>query len=434
MLTASKEAIERLIDDVEYLWTAPISNISDEGDPYIDNNSGTSNSNIDVYDHPPSALHFLRHHVAASRPCLIRNAMPADLRTLSLAELLSQWPDDLPTIQVDVTPDGHGDCLRRVTRTASSSLAPREAAADSPTHPVHENNDAEFLFAKPMECEMSISEFCEALKLHKGARGDTDPLSVVKTRIFPRDDTAIRTDSDDGDDIDSGVDKGKDECNGIPTLPPPHEAVFYYSRQNDCFRTELKPLWDKLQLPRTLDWAAQAFDAPEPDAVNLWIGGPQAVSAMHKDHYENLFHVWCGTKVFTLVPPAYAPLLGERLVPSGRFVWNEQEKQWKVKSDVTADGTVETVQWVTVDVTRQPSSSTTSSSTELPVPPFRQVRVQAGEMLYLPALWYHGVSQCGDITMGVNYWYDMKFESPLWAYFHFLQQMQPTEDAPVKQN
>ena len=48
---------------------------------------------------------------------------------------------------------------------------------------------------------------------------------------------------------------------------------------------------------------------------------------------------------------------------------------------------------------------------ELPKP--LRVEVHAGEMLYLPAMWYHYVEQRPDPEQGwciaVNYWYDMRF-------------------------
>jgi hypothetical protein len=37
------------------------------------------------------------------------------------------------------------------------------------------------------------------------------------------------------------------------------------------------------------------------------------------------------------------------------------------------------------------------------------VTVKRGEMLYLPAMWYHQVAQ-SDVTVAVNYWHDMKFD------------------------
>ena len=37
------------------------------------------------------------------------------------------------------------------------------------------------------------------------------------------------------------------------------------------------------------------------------------------------------------------------------------------------------------------------------------VTVNEGEMLYLPSLWYHHVSQ-SDGCIAVNYWYDMQYD------------------------
>ena len=45
------------------------------------------------------------------------------------------------------------------------------------------------------------------------------------------------------------------------------------------------------------------------------------------------------------------------------------------------------------------------------------VKVHAGEVLYIPALWYHQVSQTC-ITIAVNYWHDMKFDFRWVLYQH----------------
>jgi len=51
--------------------------------------------------------------------------------------------------------------------------------------------------------------------------------------------------------------------------------------------------------------------------------------------------------------------------------------------------------------------------------------VKAGEVLYLPSMWFHHVSQTpgdGGYTIAVNYWYDMQFDIK-YAYFNFLQSL-----------
>ena len=45
-------------------------------------------------------------------------------------------------------------------------------------------------------------------------------------------------------------------------------------------------------------------------------------------------------------------------------------------------------------------------------------------MLYLPALWYHKVSQsCSDegICCAVNYWYDLDFSGGFWSMANFVR-------------
>ncbi|KAF6158839.1 hypothetical protein GIB67_012482 [Kingdonia uniflora] len=49
--------------------------------------------------------------------------------------------------------------------------------------------------------------------------------------------------------------------------------------------------------------------------------------------------------------------------------------------------------------------------------------VKAGEILYLPSMWFHYVRQSPDdrgLAIAVNYWYDMQFDIK-YAYFNFLQ-------------
>jgi len=50
--------------------------------------------------------------------------------------------------------------------------------------------------------------------------------------------------------------------------------------------------------------------------------------------------------------------------------------------------------------------------------------VHQGEVLYLPGMWYHYVQQTPDESgrvIAVNYWHDMRFDSPLYAYFKHVE-------------
>ncbi|VEU42455.1 unnamed protein product [Pseudo-nitzschia multistriata] len=368
LLVATSETLESFQDDVRYLWCP---------------------SDIPVYETPPSAMDFLRNHVAVSRPCIIRNAITTRPRThedatahgdntcahaneaiplqLTLDDLtgLIRANEDgngndcdggisLPLLCVDVTPDGHGDCLRKV-------------AIDN------ETTQEEKVFVKPMERKMTISSFSNRLRRGrcKQQQQDVDSQRTLD-RIFLSSPGSEETfDEGGGDDSEEDF---WDDC------------VLYYSRQNDCLREELSPLWNlkapsnatadtdgdhtaAYLFPRSFPWAEEAFFGNKPrgpDAVNLWMGDERAVSAMHKDHYENLFYVLSGEKVFGLCPPSDAPFLYEQEVLAGRFRSSEAstvegneeieepKRKWSVVLDKEAEAansnSYSKVHWIATDL------------------------------------------------------------------------------------
>jgi Cupin-like domain len=407
-LVANHDLLREFSDDVAALWCCA---------PALGASSVRSQlDSVPVLDAPPSSLEFARDYVSRSRPCIIRNAILVDKSnggrtggggggggggplTMTLDDIRSVVPPDWP-ITADVTPDGHGDCIRRVK-------LPSKEREESTTP----------CFVKPLQEAMLFEEFCRRLRHQQQANKAVGDEAVSK-RVFQTLDGAI-LEALDTDNHDEGT------------------GVVYYSQQNDCLRKELSPLWDQCLFPTGFLWAEQAFQRPSyddttsrthPDAINLWIGSHQSVSSMHKDHYENLFYVLSGEKIFTLCPPCDVPFLYERPVPEGSFEFGNGE--WQVRLGVPAGpevgGGVATthqeasslVPWVTADVTK-------GSDDDYPLLDYAHpitVRVQAGELLYLPALWFHRVSQSCE-TVAINYWYDMDFESPLWCYFRFLQQL-----------
>jgi len=586
---ASGTQLESFHEDVQYLW-APF-----------------DSTTIPIYDEPPSSLNFLRNHVSVSRPCIIRNSIlvhnddtdndnHGSNRSsnvvvplqLTLDDLVQRFPDSnnnddddgndednkeypsssrsslppsLPPLTVDLTPDGHGDCLRKVA-IACVVTGHDNDAADVNDELCMKKEVIKKVFVKPLEQEMSLSSFRRHLRKgrHKqkeqqqqkqqqegGGRRRKNKSSVFN-RIFLEEEelkkiTTARTGDEDKDDndpeyIDNTDTDFLDDC------------VMYYSRQNDCLREELSPLWNaKVKslstsssssdgndsscchdylFPRSFPWAEEAFFGQQPqqqtdtttaarssstptntttirgpDACNIWIGDERAVSSMHKDYYENLFYVASGEKVFQLCPPSDIPFLYEQEVISGRF----QHQQGQVDDgqdrenshDDNDDGTPRlerTRRWTVVldrdeeeedqDEGIVGTSTTTSSNYEheneatkstyknkkyskvhwIAADPFAfrndedadvhdddtkgeeedqertkvnesslyplskyahpiTVKVKAGELLYLPSLWFHRVTQTCE-TIGINYWYDMNFESPLYCYFHFLQQLRKT--------
>ncbi|CAM9247938.1 unnamed protein product [Choristocarpus tenellus] len=185
-----------------------------------------------------------------------------------------------------------------------------------------------------------------------------------------------------------------------------HCGVPYLSHQNDCLRADFPVLARDVE--PCLGFAKEAF-GNEPDAVNLWIGDDRAVSSVHKDHYENMYCVVRGEKQFTLLPPSDVMFLYEQLYPQARYQQDAERGAFNV---LLEEGSVN---WSPVDpacpdLTRHPLFRYAS-----PI----QCTVQAGEILYLPSLWYHQVEQKG-LTIAVNYWHDMDFDHKFVLY-NFLQ-------------
>lgn len=332
---------------------------------------------------PPNPLQFSRDFVQCSRPCIIQNCILNEERkplTISLDEICDVLNPDETMLTVDVTPDGLGDCVR-VT-----------------------SDDHIEMFVQPKEYEMSLSEFRRRLRAKHRNDIETETMIDIHGRPFV-----------------------KYAQSRSPDSVLPEESVVYFSRQNDCLRKEIPKLKDIF--PSGIEWAAEAFAQPL-DAVNLWMGNERAISSMHKDHYENLFYVASGEKIFTICPPGNVLFLYEhREYTRGVFQVNEESQQWEV-TKIDGDNQVH---WIAPDVSMLEGARGKALKERYPlllnVKPL-EVRVKAGEMLYLPSLWFHRVTQSCE-TIGVNWWYDMNFQSPLWCYFSFLQQLEygPPEEA-----
>merc|ERR550514_597593 len=101
-----------------------------------------------------------------------------------------------------------------------------------------------------------------------------------------------------------------------------------------------------------------------------------------------------GEKVFTLLPPAAAPFLHEQRCMPGEFA-RTQEGGWTVVPDAPD---TPLVPWIPVDVAKPDLCKYPDAAKA----PSVEVRVKPGEMLYLPAMWYHRVAQEG-VTIGVNF-------------------------------
>ena len=176
--------------------------------------------------------------------------------------------------------------------------------------------------------------------------------------------------------------------------------VHYLQSQNsNLTSTPLEPLLS--DLPTNFEFAEAVLG--EPDARNIWIGDERSVTSVHRDPYENLYLVLRGRKTFRLWAPVDECGMPTRMVRTGRYEYL-QDGRFEIAMDEDGE-----IPWVDLD----PMDATSER-----VGRMRTVTVQPGQILYLPAGWYHHVTQeCGEWDDGsaapciaVNYWYDQDYE------------------------
>ncbi|KAK9121737.1 hypothetical protein Syun_019354 [Stephania yunnanensis] len=195
--------------------------------------------------------------------------------------------------------------------------------------------------------------------------------------------------------------------------------VAYAQQQNDSFRSEYSTITDDVE-PH-IPWATQALDCL-PEAVNLWIGNQLSQTSFHKDHYENLYAVISGEKHFLLLPPTDVHRMYIRHYPIARYSFSQDREEFELE----LESPMRYVPWCSVNP-YPPPASMDSEMKSFPLyfngpSPF-QCTVKAGDILYLPSMWFHHVTQSPDDngrTIAINYWYDMQFDIKF-AYFNFLQ-------------
>ncbi|XP_058521994.1 bifunctional peptidase and (3S)-lysyl hydroxylase JMJD7 isoform X2 [Ochotona princeps] len=166
-----------------------------------------------------------------------------------------------------------------------------------------------------------------------------------------------------------------------------HPGVLYVQKQCSNLPAELPKLLPDLE-PH-VPWASEAL--------------------VHKDHYENLYCVLSGEKHFLLHPPSDRPFIPYELYTPATYQLTE-EGTFNVVDEVA----MEKVPWIPLDplapdLARFPSYSQAQAL---------HCTVRAGEMLYLPALWFHHVQQSHG-CIAVNFWYDMEYDLR-YSYFQLL--------------
>ncbi|CAO3650939.1 unnamed protein product [Cunninghamella blakesleeana] len=184
-----------------------------------------------------------------------------------------------------------------------------------------------------------------------------------------------------------------------------NKNAYYISLQNGNLPMEYKPLIDDVD--SEISWCSQAL-GKSPDAVNFWFGDEKSVTSLHKDPYENCYAVIRGQKTFILFPPTEFACLHESIYPTA--IYKPSNDIGKFDIEPLEDNLK--VPWIPINPL-DPNSREKYSRFKYAQP--ITVTISEGEMLYLPALWFHHVLQKGDKgTIAVNYWYDMEYQNPLY--------------------
>ncbi|KAK9460994.1 phospholipase A2 [Lipomyces oligophaga] len=188
------------------------------------------------------------------------------------------------------------------------------------------------------------------------------------------------------------------------------KAVYYMQSQNNNIPTEFPMLKGEIELD--LPWASEALDL-SPEAVNLWIGSGRSTTSLHKDPYENLHVQVLGKKVFKLIAPSEYVCVRERDLLERQYVKHDSQFELKEISDKNI------IPWPTMDPQHIDSKDKWQRQSRV-----LEVVLEPGDMLYLPALWFHQVGQESDndgICCSVNFWYDMDYSGPQWTTNNFLR-------------
>ena len=314
----------------------------------------------------PSPLEFLRDCVSCYEPCIIRGAIDHwPILNASLDELFAVYAGqvagggDEKRIKVNITPDGHGDCVKLI--------------------------DGVRTFVYPAETELTLSAFKAMMEDQRP--GDAVPYASLQDNSLAKEFPELLAT------IDS-------------TLPLAQDVFFNpeAARSDAMLRAG----------EAGADAGLSAIEATVamPEAVNLWVGDERSVSSMHKDFFENLYCVVTGEKTFTLMPPADMLYLGaqERTFPTAAYTLpegrDESEFNRRIQSsEVNCRAGGEKLVWLDLDPAPGHPQPRLVEQFAHPL----HVTVRAGEVLYLPAMWLHRVSQTR-LTIAVNYWYEQRFD------------------------
>lgn len=137
-------------------------------------------------------------------------------------------------------------------------------------------------------------------------------------------------------------------------------------------------------------------------------------TSVHKDPYENIYLVIDGYKDFILIPPTDLPYITYKKYPVKKY---KNVTTSSFDTEVVQEN--ECINWIAVDPLK--SGEVSKEYSLFKRAHLYRVRVEKGDVLYLPSLWFHHVRQSHK-CIAVNYWYDMDFDVK-YCYYKMLEEL-----------
>ncbi|VVT54041.1 uncharacterized protein SAPINGB_P003877 [Magnusiomyces paraingens] len=362
------------------------------------------------------------------------------------------FPDSLQALNLWTNPEYMHKALKGTKLTVAQTPS---GLADAPGL----RNTA---FMQPHVAEMDATDFLKHLR-------NPDPPTTTTTH--------------DGAQPTSVTESGTNNQAAIGT-DAADNVVLYMQSQNDNYPREFPSLIN--DAPHSIPWANEALDVLGPAAVNLWLGDYRTTSRLHNDNYENLYIQVSGSKELYLIPPGDAYALDERFLKPLSYGEdmsleenNESDSLMQIYTgqeaagsetpkncvDDHGDSSMNTPPRALPDEALTPSSTATASTvtnsgnpnngntnntngcgksafktphilfpTVDPSNPLTfndiysqnafvyRVVLNPGDMLYIPALWYHQVRVLdGAPNVSLNYWYTPTPTNGQWMRWDYVR-------------
>ncbi|KAF8981525.1 JmjC domain-containing protein 7 [Entomortierella lignicola] len=247
-------------------------------------------------------------------------------------------------------------------------------------------------FAMPCEKKMTFDQFLDGMPIrtYKNRHGSDIEGNVDKQENYYQ----LKNWTED-----LGLDDEKHKVN-------PYHEVRYIQLQNGNLMTEYEELLE--DIPSDIPFASEAL-AKNPDAVNFWYGDERSTTSLHKEK-----QYIAATYVDTQNPTSQSEhdSTKDPLLPS----------QYKLEPMEPLTYT----KWIALNPSHEPRDEILEKYPRFHMcQPFK-VELNPGELLYLPAMWYHQVEQEPDHEgkcIAVNWWYDMGFEGDRFATATFMSNL-----------